>query len=88
MASQKVDKTKSPGSAFMVMATDMSWRLAVVVLAPIIIGNKVDIWLKTSPWFTAVGLLLAVAGTVLVIRSTIKKADEAMAAEAQRSKHD
>ena len=69
-------------------ALNMSWQLAIVVLAPIIIGNKVDISLKTKPWFTVVGLLLAVAGTVLVIRSAIKRADEAMAAETARSKHE
>jgi F0F1-type ATP synthase assembly protein I len=73
---------------FVMSALNMSWQLAIVVLAPIIIGNKVDISLKAKPWFTVVGLLLAVAGTVLVIRSAIKRADEAMAAEAERSKHD
>ncbi len=46
---------------------DMSWRLAIVVLIPIVGGFKLDEKLHTSPWFVLVGFILAMAGTGYVL---------------------
>jgi protein-S-isoprenylcysteine O-methyltransferase Ste14 len=63
----KVDKTLGPGSVFAAMALDMSWRLAVVVLLPIIGGFKLDEHFNTAPLLTIIGFLTAMAGMALVL---------------------
>jgi len=65
--SSRVEKTTSPSSVFISMALDMSWRLAVVVLVPIIGGFKLDQKLDMSPLLTITGFLLAMAGMALVL---------------------
>lgn len=63
--------------AILLMATlDMSWRLAIVVLVPIIGGFEIDKHLGSSPALTIIGFLLAMAGLFVIIRQTVRKADE------------
>ena len=57
------------------MALDMSWRLAVVVLVPIIGGFELDRRLNTSPLLTIVGFLLAMAGMAVVMWQTLQTAN-------------
>jgi len=45
----------------------MSWRLAIVVLIPLIGGVKLDQHLKTFPYLTILGGLLAISGFCYVI---------------------
>lgn len=71
--SSKVEKT--PGSIFMVMALDMSWRLAIVVLVPIVGGFKLDQKLATTPWLTVLGFVLAMVGMAWVMWQTLQKAN-------------
>lgn len=66
-ASPTVDKTTNHGSVFIGLALDMSWRLAIVVLVPIIGGFELDQRLNTTPLLTIVGFLLAMAGMALVL---------------------
>src|SRR5205809_7827716 len=68
----------SQSMLFVGMTLDMGWRLAVVVLVLIIIGSKLDDTLNTKPWLTLIALLAAVAGSFLVIKSMVKKADQAI----------
>jgi len=68
-------KAKSPSATFIAAALDMSWRLAVVVLLPLIGGVELDKKLNTSPWFTIVGFLLAMAGAGLVMWQTLQQVD-------------
>lgn len=65
--SSAVDKTTSHSSVFVGMALDMSWRLAIVVLVPIIGGFELDQRLDTAPLLTITGFLLAMAGMALVL---------------------
>jgi F0F1-type ATP synthase assembly protein I len=67
--------SRSPGAAFVVMALDMSWRLTLIVLIPILGGFQLDKKLNTSPLFTLVGFVLAMAGTAYVLWWASKKAD-------------
>ncbi len=62
----------NPGSQFVGMAVDMGWRLAVVVLVPIVGGYELDQVLKTSPWLTALGFLIALGGTALIFWKTLQ----------------
>ena len=61
------DKTKSPTAVFIGAALDMSWRLAVVVLVPIIGGFELDQRLHMTPLLTIVGFLIAMVGMGLVL---------------------
>lgn len=63
----EVGTNKSPSSVFISLALDMSWRLAIVVLVPIIGGFELDKRLHTSPLLVIVGFLLAMAGVALVL---------------------
>jgi F0F1-type ATP synthase assembly protein I len=52
-------------------AMQMSWRLAIVVLIPLIGGVKLDEHLKTFPYLTILGSLLAIAGVFYVLRKIL-----------------
>jgi F0F1-type ATP synthase assembly protein I len=65
--------SSSPGSLFISAALDMSWRLAIVVLVPIIGGFKLDQHFNTAPKLTVVGFLLALGGIVLVLRQMLRE---------------
>ncbi|HSX45647.1 MAG TPA: AtpZ/AtpI family protein [Candidatus Saccharimonadia bacterium] len=73
-AKSKVEQTKSPNAVFVTMALDMSWRLALVVLAPILVGVELDKVLKTSPTFVIAGFILAMAGTGIVLWQALQAA--------------
>jgi len=69
-------KTNSPSSVFLGMGLDMTWRLALVVLIPVIGGAELDKALKTSPLFVLIGLGLAVVGTIFVLWKTLQEANK------------
>lgn len=72
-----VNKTdKSHSSVFISMALDMSWRLAIAVLVPVIAGFKLDEKFKTTPLLTIVGFLLAMGGFALVCWQTLQAASK------------
>jgi F0F1-type ATP synthase assembly protein I len=57
---------------FISAVADMSWRMAIVVLAPIIGGYELDKHLKTTPSFTILGFILAMVGTFFVLKQMLK----------------
>jgi F0F1-type ATP synthase assembly protein I len=61
------DADKSPSQIFVSTALDMSWRLAIVVLVPIIGGFKLDEVLHMTPLLTIIGFILAMGGVALVL---------------------
>jgi F0F1-type ATP synthase assembly protein I len=70
---KKTDRSTS--AVFMSMALDMSWRLAIVVLVPIIGGFELDKHLHTTPLLTIVGFILAMAGMAFVMWQTLQAAN-------------
>ena len=66
---------KSPNAMFLVMALDMSWRLAIVVLVPVIGGAELDKALGTKHVYTFVGLGLALIGATIVMWRTMRAAN-------------
>lgn len=74
-SSSSVEKTTSPTSVFIGMALDMSWRLAIVVLVPIVGGFKLDEALNMTPVLTVSGFFLAMLGMGLVMWYTMQKAN-------------
>jgi F0F1-type ATP synthase assembly protein I len=71
-----VGKPENPKSVFVGMALDMSWRLALVVLLPIIGGFELDSRLGTTPLITVVGFLIAMVGFGLVLWRTTQAASQ------------
>lgn len=72
---EKSGSDRTSGATFMMAALDMSWRLAIVVLVPIIGGYEIDRHAGTAPALTIIGFLVAMAGLAAVMRWTIKTAD-------------
>jgi F0F1-type ATP synthase assembly protein I len=66
------DKTKSPTAVFIGAVLDMSWRLAIVVLVPIIGGFALDRRFNTGPLFSISGFVLAGAGMFAVLRQMLE----------------
>ena len=60
-------------SAFTSAAIGMSWQLAIIVLLSILGGYKLDQVNHSSPLWTLVGLAVALAGSIIVIRGALKK---------------
>ena len=71
-----VGKPENPQSVFVGMALDMSWRLAAVVLVPIIGGYELDSHLGTTPLITVVGFIIAMVGAGLVMWRTVQTANK------------
>jgi F0F1-type ATP synthase assembly protein I len=82
----EVDPAPNPTTVFVSMALDMSWRLAIVVLLPIIAGFKLDEHFKLTPLLTITGFLLAMAGTAIVMWTTLQEANQLPAPKANASK--
>lgn len=68
--------TSNPSSAFVSMALDMSWRLAIVVLVPIIGGFQLDQHLHDTPLLTICGFLIAMAGTGIVMWQVLQTSNQ------------
>lgn len=64
-----------PAQQFIVLALDMSWRLAVVVLVPVIGGYYLGRHFKITAVLTIAGFIVAIAGAVLVVLRTAREAD-------------
>lgn len=65
-------KKGTPTALFFSMGLDMSWRLALSVLVPIIGGVELDKHFRTAPWLLVAGFVLATALSVVTIRRTLK----------------
>lgn len=74
-------KQVSVTSLFFSMGLDMSWRLALSVLIPIIGGVELDKHLKTAPAFLIAGFVFATLLAIVTIRRTLKLANQLPFAE-------
>lgn len=70
-----VGKPENPKSVFAGMAMDMSWRLALAVLVPIVGGYELDSRLGTTPLITVAGFVIAMAAAGLVMWRTLQVAN-------------
>ncbi len=73
---KSIIKQNSQSTVFVSMALDMSWRLAIVVLVPIIGGFKLDEVLHLTPLLTITGFVLAMGGMALVLWRMLREASE------------
>lgn len=74
--SRAVVDRSSASSVFMSMVLDMTWRLAVAFLVPIIGGEELDKHHKSGHLYLIIGLLLAVVLGGLVVYRSYKLANE------------
>ena len=63
-------------SQFFGATLNLSWRLALTVLIPVLIGVKLDKTFDKSPSFVLAGLTLAAFGAVLTIMQTVKEVNQ------------
>lgn len=74
--STKPDGSKKSNMFSIGLAINMAWQLAIVSLLPVIGGAMLDSNFETAPWFTLTGLVLASAGSVVVVWRTLKTMSE------------
>lgn len=71
----KITKSSSrtePQQFLVGSVVSMGWQLAIVVLLPLIGGNILDKQAGTLPWFTLLGLFIAMAGMIVVVSRALK----------------
>ncbi len=71
---ESVAKGSDPGAIFMAMVLDMSWKLLIVFLVPVLLGNYLDSRLKESYLFLLIGFGVGLILSILVIFDVYKKA--------------
>lgn len=64
--------------AMVALTLSLSWQLAVIVLVPLIGGYKLDDRFHTMPWLTLLGLIVALAGMILVVKRVLRRLNELM----------
>jgi hypothetical protein len=69
------DQSAPQRNAFLAMALNMSWQLAVVVLVPVIGGVQLDKALSTHYLWTFIGLGLALVGSAAVMWRAMQTAN-------------
>lgn len=69
-----IDQTLYQRNLFLVMAANMTWQLAIVVIVPVVGGFKLDEHFNSSPWLTLLGMVIAAAGMTLVLLRVVKQA--------------
>lgn len=69
------DKSMYQRNLFVVMAMNMTWQLAIVVIVPIVGGYYLDQFFHTTPGLTIAGFLLAALGVVGVMLRIVKDAN-------------
>ncbi|HET7673527.1 MAG TPA: hypothetical protein VFK11_03385 [Candidatus Saccharimonadales bacterium] len=73
-ATPQIKGGKTQKNTFLIMALDMSWQLAVVVLVPVIGGAKLSKTTGTNAYLF-VGLALAVVGSTAVMWRAMQAAN-------------
>lgn len=71
-----VAKGSNPGAVFMAMVFDMSWKLIIVFLVPVLLGNYLDDHFKVSYLYLLLGFAIGLALAILVVYDVYKKASE------------
>ncbi len=70
-----VAKGSSSGTVFMALFLDMSYKLAIVVIVPLVLGNYLDQRYKLGFILLIMGAILALLGFVIVLRQSYRLAN-------------
>lgn len=71
---------------FIGAAINLSWRLALTVLIPLIGGIQLDKKFDSSPSYTLTGFMLAILFGCMAVWQTVKEVNEAQAEESKGKK--
>lgn len=71
-------ETAAYRGAMVALTLSLSWQLAVIVLVPLVGGYKLDARFHTMPWLTLLGLMVALAGMILVVKRVLRRLNELM----------
>jgi F0F1-type ATP synthase assembly protein I len=74
--SSKISSSSAQTSAG--VALTMSWQLLVVVVLPLLGGHLLDSRYHTSPIWMIVGMVIGLAGSIIVVRQTVQQLNEIM----------
>lgn len=66
-------------------AFSLGWRLVVTFIVPVMIGVLLDRHFKTKPSYTLVGMFLAVAASIVIIKQTVKEVNQDTAAMTRKT---
>lgn len=83
---QQLLETQAAKSQFFGATLNLSWRLALVVLIPVIGGVKLDQRFNKSPSFVLAGLVIAGFGAAMTISSTVREVNELQSQENKNEK--
>jgi F0F1-type ATP synthase assembly protein I len=64
----------------------MSWQLLVVIVLPILGGHVLDNHYHASPVWTVTGMVIGLAGTIIVVRQAVRQLNEIMGRTTKESK--
>lgn len=67
------EKVRNAQRIFMFSLLDLTWKLLVVMVLPIVIGAFLDKKFNTGQVLTGIGFLVAIGGAAIVMRSIVKK---------------
>ena len=73
---EKYEQAINAKQLFYGSALDMGWRLAAVVIIPIIIGVRLDDHFHSSPSWTLTALILAFAGAAIVVAKSVQSVNQ------------
>jgi F0F1-type ATP synthase assembly protein I len=77
---------KGDGAVFLAAALDMSWRLAIAVLVPIIGGHYLDEAFNSSPWITVAGCVVAFVGVIGVMKWVVAESNRRISDSGQKGR--
>ena len=83
---QQSVKTLQAKQQFIGATLNMSWRLALTVVIPVVAGIKLDKHFDTAPSLTLAGFFLAVFGACMTVWSTVKEVNRLQADEDKKSR--
>jgi F0F1-type ATP synthase assembly protein I len=83
---EKLLESQAAKSQFYGATINLSWRLALIVLIPVIAGVKLDEKFNKSPSFVLAGLMIAAFGAAATIWSTVQEVNQLQAEDSKKSK--
>lgn len=83
---ERLAKVMTAKQQFLTSTADMSWRLAIMVVVPIVGGVKLDERFNTSPSYTLLGFMAAATGGCYVVWRTLKNLNEEQKATLRSSR--
>jgi F0F1-type ATP synthase assembly protein I len=70
----RLEETYFQRNLFLIMALNMTWQLAIVVLLPVVGGYYLDQHFGTTPILVIIGAVIAVLGVAGVLRRVVMMA--------------